>query len=242
MMKVGLGLSVLLTAFTLASSAPLGFAEPNQGATIRGTVVFSGRAPAPKPVEFGAEKQCALLHGNNPPYAEDLVVNANGALKWTLVYVANEVPGDVAPPTEPLIFDQKGCLFSPHVGAVMVGQPIEVRNSDPVLHNVRAQSKAGQSFNIAQPVQGMKTTKTFKKPEIGIPLKCDVHFWMTAYLHVLSNPFFAITGADGTFTIEGLSPGTYTLAAWHEKLGEQTHTVIVQEGQRATVTFTFAAQ
>ena len=196
-------------------------AASSEGGTVTGKVAFTGTPPAPQPIAFGAEKQCALVHGDRPPAKEDLVVNPNGTVRDVLVYVTDAVPGEFTPPAEPLVFEQHGCVFAPHVGAVMAGQPIEVRNNDPVLHNVRAQSKLGQSFNIAQPVQGMKTTKVLKKPEIGIPLKCDVHFWMTAYLHVLAHPFFAVSGEDGAFAIAGLPPGTYTLEAWHGALGTQ---------------------
>ena len=219
---------------------PLAAAE--EGGTITGTVSFSGAPPPPTPVNFGAEKQCALVHGTTPPNLEDIVVNSNGTVRDVLIYVTGEVPGQHTAPTEPLVFEQQGCIFVPHVGAVMVGQPVEVRNDDPVLHNVRAQSKLWQSFNIAQPVQGMKTTKVMKKQEIGIPIKCDVHFWMTGYLHVLAHPFFAVTGEEGRFTITSLPPGTYTLEAWHGKLGTQTQRVTVAGGQAAPATFTFKAQ
>lgn len=215
------------------------FAAADGGGTITGTVSFSGTPPPLTPVNFGAEKQCALVHGTTPPNLEDIVVNSNGTVRDVLIYVAGEVPGTYTAPTEPLVFEQKGCIFLPHVGAVMVGQPVEVRNDDPVLHNVRAQSKRGQSFNIAQPIQGMKTTKVMKTQEIGIPLKCDVHFWMVAYLHALAHPFFAITGEDGTFAITGLPDGAYTLEAWHEKLGSQTQAITIQGGQTSPVEFVF---
>ena len=211
------------------------------GGTVTGTVVFEGAPPPVKEIQFGAEKQCALGH-EHPPTYEDVVVNGNGTVRDVLVYVIGEVSGQRVAPTEPLVFEQRRCIFLPHVGAVMAGQPVEVRNGDPVLHNVRAQSKLGQSFNIAQPTQGLKTTRKLLKPEIGIPLKCDVHFWMTGYLHVLPHPFFAITGPDGAFTIKGLPPGTYTVEAWHGKLGTQTQRVTVAEGQAAPATFTFKAQ
>jgi len=217
------------------------FGAADGGGTITGTVKFSGTPPPPTPINFGAEQQCALAHGTTPPMIENLVINSNGTVRDVLIYVTGEVPGQYAAPTEPLVFHQHGCIFVPHVGAVMVGQPVEVRNDDSVLHNVRAQSKLGQAFNIAQPVQGMKTTKTLLKPEIGIPLKCDVHFWMTGYLHVLAHPFFALTGPDGAFTITGLPPGTYTLEAWHGTLGTKQGTATVTDGGAASLTFTFTA-
>ena len=231
---------VVILAAAMGGGSPEGVAASNGGGTVTGKVAFTGTPPVSQSIAFGAEKQCALIHGDHPPIKEDLVVNPNGTVRDVLVYVTEAVPGDFTPPAEPLVFEQRGCVFAPHVGAVMAGQPIEVRNDDPVLHNVRAQSKLGQSFNIAQPVQGMKTTKVMKKPEVGIPLKCDVHFWMTAYLHVLAHPFFAVTGEDGAFTLSGLPPGTYTLEAWHSALGTRQATVTVQGAETQTVEFTLA--
>ncbi len=208
------------------------------GGTVSGKVVFEGTPSPAKEIQFGAEKQCALGH-EHPPTYEDIVVNGNGTLKWVLVRVVEDVPGDYPVPTEPVVVDQHGCVFSPHVTAARVGQPVEFRNDDPLLHNVRGASKQSQAFNIAQPVQGSKTARVFKKPEIGMLVKCDVHFWMTSYLHILPNPFFAVTGDEGTFTISGLPAGTYTIEAWQEKLGAQTQQVTVAEGQAAPVAFTF---
>lgn len=230
-----------LMALAVAAAVPCGpraARAESAGGAITGTVVFEGTPPTPAKVNFGAEKACAIPHGDNPPDVETLVVNPNGTVRWTLVYLKETPPGAYAPPAEPVVYEQQGCVFAPHVGAVMAGQPIDVLNDDPVLHNVRAQSTQGQSFNIAQPMQGMKTRRTLQKPELGIPLKCDVHFWMKAYLHVLPHPFFAVTGEEGRFSLSGVPPGTYTLEAWHESLGTATQTVTVADGQSQTVVFT----
>ena len=236
--RLGVG---MVAGVWLGTGPRLPLVAAGGGGTITGTVKYAGTPPPPTPINFGAEKQCALVHGATPPTVEDVVINSNGTVRDALVYVTGEVPGAYAAPTEPLVFQQHGCIFVPHVGAAMVGQPVEVRNDDTVLHNVRAQSTLGQSFNIAQPVQGMKTTKKLLKPEIGIPLKCDVHFWMTGYLHVLAHPFFAVTGADGTFAIKGLPPGTYTFEAWHGKLGTKQTTVTVKGDESQTVEFTLTS-
>ncbi len=228
LMLVGMGL-VLGPVAAVAGDA----------STITGRVTYDGPAPVRAPVNFGAEKQCLLAHGSTTPLNDEIVVNADGTLQAALVYVKEGVTGTFTPPTEPVVVNQHGCLFAPRVAAVMVGQPIEFRNDDPVLHNVRAMSKKKQSFNIAQPIQGMKTVRTFKEPELAIPLKCDVHFWMVAFLHVFAHPFFAVTGTDGAFTINGLPAGTYTLEAWHEKLGTQAQTITVKDGESQTVMFTF---
>ena len=226
-------------AAVCAAAVP-GGAWAGPGGTITGRVVFEGAPPPAKEIQFGAEQQCALAH-QHPPAYEDIVVNGNGTLKWVLVYVKDRVPGDFPAPTEPVVIDQQGCVFVPHAAATQVGQPVEFRNNDPVLHNVRGASKQHQAFNIAQPVQGSKTTRVFKTPEVGMLIKCDVHFWMASYLHVLDQPFYAITQDDGAFTIPGLPAGTYTVEAWHEKLGTRSQTVTVGDGESAPLPLTFSA-
>lgn len=206
------------------------------GAGVTGKVMYQGEPVPQKSINFGAEKQCALMHGDKMPLAEEIVVNSNGTLKSALVYIKEEVPNTQAPTTSVAV-DQHGCVFSPHVAAAMVGQPVDFINSDALLHNVRTVSKANKLFNIAQPVQGMKTTKKFDQPEVGIQLRCDVHFWMVSYLHVLPHPYFAVTGEDGSFSIQGLPAGTYTLELWHEKLGTQSQTITVQEGESKAIDF-----
>lgn len=231
-------LFLLLTLALLFSRAP-GLARAQATGTVQGQVSFQGSPPKPAPINFGAEKQCAALHKGKPVFTEEIVVNPNGTLRYVLVRVASEVKGSFAPPKTPAVVDQKGCVFVPHVTAAMVGQTVSFPNGDPLLHNVRVMSNKGQGFNIAQPIQGMKYDRVFKTPEIGIQLKCDVHFWMSAYLHVLPHPFFAVTGSDGSFKIAGLPPGTYTLEAWHEKLGTQSAKVTIGAGEVKTVNFAF---
>lgn len=210
-----------------------------QGAAITGKVVFEGEAPTPQPINFGAERQCALMHGDQKPVNEELIVNQNGTLKWTLVYVKDGLAGTHPAPSTPVEIDQEGCIFSPHVAAAQAGQSIKFKNSDTLLHNIRTVSTANKVFNIAQPIQGMTTSKVFTEPEVGIQLKCDVHFWMVGYLHVLGSPFYAVTGDDGSFSIKDLPPGTYTIEAWHEKLGTQSQTVTVAGGEAKAIDFTF---
>lgn len=219
---------------------PLPEVTPSEGkGAIVGAIIFEGNPPKRRRVSFGAEKQCAALH-KEPLYREDIVVNPDGTLKWVLVYLKEGVKGEFKPPEEPVVIDQIGCWFIPHVAAALVGQPVEFLNSDPVLHNVRTNAKArGNFLNIAQPLKGMKHVKKFPTPEIGIQLRCDVHPWMSAYLHILPHPFFAITGEEGTFVIKDIPPGSYTIEAWHEILGAQTREVRVEAGQVTEVTFVF---
>jgi hypothetical protein len=122
----------------------------------------------------------------------------------------------------------------------MVGQEVELRNSDPVSHNIRGTPTRNQAFNNVFTAK-MATKTKFDSAEIGIPLKCDIHFWMSGYVHVSQHPFFAITGDDGSFIIPDVPPGTYTLLAWHESLKPQTQPITVQAGEVKEVEFTWPA-
>jgi hypothetical protein len=121
----------------------------------------------------------------------------------------------------------------------MVGQQLEIQNSDPLLHNIKAVPTKNRGFNISQPTEGMKTTRTFNTPEVMVPLQCNVHGWMNAYAGVMSHPYFAVSGRDGAFEIKGLPAGTYELEAWHEKLGTKTMQVTVGENESKTADFAF---
>jgi len=149
-----------------------------------------------------------------------------------------EKPAQPAP-AAPVVFDQKGCHYEPHVFGIQAGQPLEILNSDDALHNVHALPKNTQEFNLGMPIKGMKLTKTFTAPEVAVKIKCEVHPWMAAYAGVLDHPFYAVTGEDGSFSLKDLPPGEYVVEAWHEKYGTQTQTVKVPE--TSEVSFTFKA-
>ena len=224
--------SLLLLALVVSLSFGL-------NATLKGVVKFKGEAPKPRLISMKADRQCDAMHGGKPVEAEDVVVNQNGTLKWVFVYVKEGVKGKYNPPAEPVVLDQQGCWYHPHVFGIMVGQKLEVRNSDPLLHNIHAMPKKNKPFNIGQPVKGMKSYYTFTEPEVMVPFKCDVHPWMSAYAGVLDHPFFSVTGDKGEFEIKNLPPGTYTIEAWHAKLGTQVQTITVKAGETKTIEFTF---
>ena len=211
---------------------------PEGKAVIAGRVVFEGTPPKPRRINFGPEKSCAELHAHAPLFTETLVVNPNGTVKWMLVCIKGKVPGKHKPPAEPVVMDQVGCVFIPHVAAMMAGQEVEFRNSDPFTHNVRVTPKLAAGSNLIFTNKAVRR-EVMGGAELGIPIRCDIHFWMSAYLHVLSHPFFAVTGDDGSFLLNGVPPGTYTLQTWHETLKPQTRTVTVQAGERKTVDFVF---
>jgi len=177
------------------------------------------------------------------PTAETVIVNANGTLANVFVYVKAGLPAAATypVPATPVVLDQNGCRYHPHVLGVMVGQNFEIQNSDPVLHNIKAKALKNRPFNVSQPSAGMKTMRTFAAPEVMVALECNVHGWMNAFLGVLPHPFYAVSGADGSFSIKGLPPGTYTIEAWHEKYGTQTATVTIAGAAPKTQDFTFAA-
>ena len=222
-------------ATSAAPSSPWPWSD---GATIKGTILFEGAAPAPAKVAMDADPVCQMQHGGKGQMTEDVAV-ADGKLKNVFVYVKDGLSGTFPSPTTPAKLDQHGCWYEPHVIGLQVNQPLEIVNSDGTLHNVNAKPTLNQPFNVAQPVQGMKTTKKFAKPELAIKVKCNVHPWMHAYIHVLEHPFFGVSDGAGAFSIANLPAGTYTIEAWHEKLGTQTQSVTVAAGETKDVTFTF---
>lgn len=210
-----------------------------QGAPLTGKALFEGTPPASQPIRMDADPVCLLQHKEGAT-TEEVVINPNGTLKNVFVYVKQGLEGKTfEPPKEPVIFDQKGCHYEPHVFGIMVNQPFQILNSDGTLHNVHSLPKNSKEFNLGMPIQGMKLTQKFTAPEVMVKIKCEVHPWMAAYGGVLDHPFFAVTGDDGTFTLKDLPPGEYVLEAWHEKYGSQTATVKVPD--QTGVSFTFKA-
>ncbi|MBI3306578.1 MAG: carboxypeptidase regulatory-like domain-containing protein [Candidatus Omnitrophica bacterium] len=211
-------------------------------ATVSGKVNFSGTAPAPEQISMDADPTCAGLHPD-PVYTEDVVVNADQTLRNVFVYVKEGLEGKTFPtPTESIVMDQKGCHYTPHVYGIQVGQKLDIVNSDSTLHNVHGMPTQSKEFNMGMPIQGMKLSKSFDKPEVMVKFKCDVHPWMRAYAGVLTHPFYSVTGEAGTFEIKNLPAGTYTVEAWHEVYGTQTQKVTVDEAGAQTVDFSFTGK
>lgn len=216
--------------------------DPATAADVKGTVTVDGTVPANEQIKMNADPVCAR-QASGPQMMETYVVGADGkSLGNVFVYVKDGLGNYVFdPPAEAAKIDQKDCRYHPHVFGMQVGQPLEILNSDPTLHNIHAVAKNNREFNNGQPIQNMKTTHTFTAPEVMVPFKCDVHGWMNAYVGVLNHPYFAVTDANGTFTLKSLPPGTYTIEAWHEKLGAQTQSVTVGAKEIKDITFTFKA-
>lgn len=206
--------------------------------TITGNIKFEGKSPTMKKIKMGADPICSAKH-SDAPTAEWLLLGENGELMNVFVYIKEGVTGNFPTPSEPVVIDQNGCLYKPHVIGVQTGQSIDILNSDGTLHNIHAKPKINREFNKAQPKFKKKLTVSFDKVEIMVPLKCDVHPWMGAWIGVLDHPFFAVTGENGSFTISGLEAGTYTVEAWHERLGKQTATVTIKADESASTDFIF---
>ena len=208
--------------------------------SVKGTVAFDGTAPRNEAIKMNADPVC-LKEAKGTQTQETYIVSSDGkTLGNVFVYVKDGLGNYVFDtPTESAKIDQKECRYHPHVFGMRVGQPLEIVNSDPTLHNIHAMPKANSEFNNGQPIQGMKMTHTFDKKEVMVPFKCDVHGWMNAYVGVMDNPYFATTGDNGKFEIKTLPPGTYTIEAWHEKLGTQTSSVTIGAKETKDANFTF---
>lgn len=205
------------------------------GAAISGKVTLSGAAPAAQKIKMSADPVCMQQH-KDAVMSQEVVANG-GALQYALVYVKDGVSGSFPAPAEAVTLTQRGCMYEPHVFGLQVGQKLEIVNDDATLHNVNCQAKSNKKFNVAQPTQGMKSVKTFDQPEVGFPLKCNVHPWMAAWGGVFSHPFFAVTDSSGSFALKGLPAGTYTVEVWHEKLGVKSQSVTVADGETKQVSF-----
>jgi len=208
---------------------------------VTGVVMLDGMAPANEGIKMNADPVC-MKQATGVQLQETYVVGSGGALGNVFVYVKDGLGNYVFDtPTEPLNLDQKGCRYNPHVMGIRVNQPLQIVNSDPTLHNIHALGKLNPEFNNGQPIQGMKMTHTFTAQEVMLPFKCDVHGWMNAYLGVMDHPYFAVTGTDGKFELKTLPPGTYTIEAWHEKLGTATEKLTLTEKETKEVMFHFKA-
>lgn len=196
--------------------------DPATAGVIRGRVLFAGTPPPARFIEMGATPECRALHADRIP--DDSLLASDGRLRNAVVHVKTGLEGMAFDlPKEPVVVDQKGCLFLPRVAAARAGQAVHFLNSDPTKHNVHASPKAPKSegFNRSLSRKGTKAEVVLTGPEIGIQVTCDVHPWMIGYLSVFDHPHFAVTGEDGAFAFKGLPPGEYEIEAWHETLGKR---------------------
>ena len=221
-----------------AAAAPAAMDDANAG-SITGKVSFAGDKPVMKNLSMDATPACARAH-TTPQKSQEVMVNENGTLKNVFVWVKAGVPDKQWPvPPSAVKLEQKGCMYEPHVLGVMATQEIEIINDDPTNHNIHPLPKVNQEWNESQPPKGDPKKKSFARQEVLISVKCNVHPWMRAYIGVVGHPFFAVTGDDGTFTIKGLPPGTYTIEAIQEKFGSKEMQVTVGAKEAKTADFDF---
>jgi len=226
-----------------AAAAPAPVVDPATASVITGVVHLSGVAPKPIAIEMSADPACTLPA--TPNLTEQIVAD-HGRLANVYVYIKSGIPASQAGDfrVTPVILDQKGCRYVPHVVAVQQGGAVEFRNSDPTMHNVHTtpENAANSATDVSEPPMGQPQTQRFAAPEAMIPVRCNNHPWMNAFINVAPNPYFAVTGSDGSFTIQNLPPGTYTLAAVQEKLGEQDIQISVPAKSTVPAAFTFAVK
>src|SRR5579871_772242 len=211
--------------------------DKNTVGTVSGTIAFKGAIPKFPPLDMTQDPGCPP----DPQAAEVVAVN-HGHLANVFVYVKDGLSAGANPASpEPVVLDQKGCRYVPHVLGLMVGQPLKVLNSDTAGHNVHPMPQSDEdSWNESQMPRGAPIVRAFRHSQIMMPVQCNQHPWMKAYISVMPNPYFAVSAADGTFEIDNLPPGEYTLAAVHEKFGEQTIKIKVAAKETANADFAFA--
>lgn len=223
-----------------AAAAPP--ANPATAATVSGQVLLEGTPPASNVIHLDGDPKCVALLNGEERRTEYVVLGPGNSLQNVFVYVKDGLPPALYPvPATPVVIDQQKCRYVPRVLGVQVGQQLAIRNSDPLLHNVRADGHINQPFDIGTPLQGIEIKRTFATREVMVPFKCQVHSWMQAYVGVLEHPYFAVTDGSGRFTIPKLPPGNYTIEIWHERYGTQTQQVSVDAKDTKDLTFTVKA-
>ena len=238
-----IGMTAVLALAALAGQAQ----DAKDGATVTGVVKFKGPRPERKPNEaLLGQAFCKEACAGKAPLEDKWVFGKNGdddTFGNVLVYVSKGLDGKkFAPPKEPAVLDQSGCVYTPHVVGVMVGQTLQVRNSDATLHNVMANLRTNKAFNEGMGVKGSTIEKVFQNPEFKADFRCFMHPWMVAYVHVMEHPYYAVTGPDGAFTLRGLQPGEYEIATLHESSRFEASvriTIKIGAGETQKLAFTY---
>jgi len=223
---------------TAAPAGGSGAPDEANGGTVTGKVSFDGAKPSGKNLDMSANPICMRAH-TTAQQSEEVVINPNNTVKYAFVWVKSGLPDrNWQVPSTPVTLDQGGCMYKPHVIGVMTGQQIDIKNSDPTNHNIHPLPQVNQEWNESQPPGSADKMQSFPRQEVLIPVKCNIHPWMRSYIGVVSHPFFAVTGDDGTYTLKGLPPGTYTVEIVHEKYGKQEQQVTVGAKESKTADFT----
>jgi hypothetical protein len=226
---------VMLSVLVL--SQPVTAAAPVAVGAIKGHVRLDGKPPGNPVFRMRVDPMCAKVNAGKLVIQQVVMTSKEGGLANVFAKLEGTFPRAPAPAGAVLI-DQRDCLYTPRLIGARVGQTLLIRNSDPLLHNVHSMSAGSNSFNIGQPIAGLENKIQLKAEEM-LRLKCDVHRWMTAFIGVVSHPYFAVSGSDGSFEIPNVPPGSYTLHIWHERYGDQQRPVRVTPGSSSTVSFAY---
>jgi len=218
-----------------ASSSPV---LQSTGGTIKGHVHLGGKLPGNSVIRMGKDPKCSEMNKGKQVVQETVKATIDGSLADVFVRLEGAFPSTPVPKT-PVTIDQRSCVYSPRVVGVRVGQALEIRNDDNLLHNVHSVTNHDNQFNFGQAKAGVVDSFKMKNEEVMMRLGCDVHSWMTAYVGVVTNPYFAVSDAAGSFEIRNVPPGTYTIDAWHERFGPIKKSVKVTAGATATVEFSY---
>ncbi len=214
--------------------------DPATAGVIHGAVLYRGPKPVRKVIDMESDAGCQKEHAGKPAYDEPVVVGKKDGLADTFVYIQSGLEGKKFEPVpQHVVLDQHGCMFVPRVTGIEAGGSLELRNSDSVSHNIHLMPRNNYEWNQQQSPNAPDVQHKLVRPEVMIPIKCNVHSWMHAYIGVVDNPYFAVTNADGSFEWKSVPPGDYTIGVWHEKLGEQTAQVHVAPSGTAAVDFTY---
>jgi plastocyanin len=206
--------------------------------TITGHIQLMGELPGNPIIRMGKDPMCGKMNAGKRVIQETVVASADGSLANAFIELKGpfaQAPG----PTGSVTIEQRGCVYSPRVVGVRVGQPLQVKNSDELMHNVHSLSTRGNGFNVSEPKAGMVQQFRLKDEETMLRVKCDVHSWMIAFVGVVSHPYFAVSSTAGTFEIAGVPAGIHTIQAWHERYGMLTQKVRVQASTTTTVNFAY---
>ena len=229
---------VVVLATALVAANPPARAQTTGMGSIKGHVRFTGKHPGNAIIRMGADPLCAKLNSGKRVVQETVASTVDGSLANVFVRLQGPFP-KAAVPSQPVSINQMGCVYEPRVVGVVVGQTLQVRNSDDLLHNVHGLSVKGNSFNVSEPKAGMVQQFKMKDEEVMLRLKCDVHSWMVAFIGVVTSPYFAVSDRAGMFEIASVPPGSYSIQAWHERYGPVVQTVRVRAGAPSTVDFSY---
>jgi len=240
MTRLAAGLVVLWVGGAAAGGGGPQHRPPSLPAgTISGKVTYTGTLPKLRPIDMAKEPNCVMQHPT-PIMTQDAVTGPASSVRYVVVYIS---AGDQGAPaaTDTVHYDQKGCLYIPHVAAMQVHQPLAIFNDDPHSHNIHPLARVNPEWNKSQPKGAPAIRTSWDQPEF-IPVKCNVHPWMHGYFVVLATPHFAVTDSTGEFSLAGLPPGKYTVTAWHERFGTQSQEVTIGGSETKTANFVLTAR